>query len=266
MNRTRLLFIIAGSIITVIVIILLILLEPIILWLFLVLFFIAAVSIGIIAFVKPAVLKDFAKRFKNSKAEVLCEQQLNSDNAVFVMHNEPSYIEKELCQKIDIIENRVSILLQEVQRLRSSLLMIKQGLDSCQDIIEKLNSRLLVEQKKEDKLDLGIEMPIYPITYYAQAVDSTHPLGFKIDSLTKVEDKSVFIITVKSELTASYCLIPDLQVQEAIISMFDPIITESSEYDNIPRNITQIITLQEGELILDSNVWKIVNKQKIKII
>ena len=84
--------------------------------------------------------------------------------------------------------------------------------------------------------------------------------------MSNICNGACYQIDILSDTQAVYRLITDLNLQEEIIAMFNPIITTGCEYDENPMVINRIIHLEDGQLELRSNVWNIVKKTKIKFI
>jgi hypothetical protein len=96
-------------------------------------------------------------------------------------------------------------------------------------------------------------------------VDSTNPLGFKIDNLKSTEDGCAFKITLTDDLEGTYEIVGDREIQQEMLAAFNPLISDSSIYDYVPRNPTGVSVVQPGTVVKDNHVFRIVNKQKIEI-
>ena len=95
-------------------------------------------------------------------------------------------------------------------------------------------------------------------------VDSTKPLGFKVDNLKSTADGCAFKITLKDD-EGYYEIIDDAEIQQEMLAAFNPLISDSSTFDFIPQNPTRISVVQEGIVVKEENLLRIVNKQKIEI-
>ena len=75
----------------------------------------------------------------------------------------------------------------------------------------------------------------------------------------------MFEIIATNPTDATYHLISDDALLDSMVNMFNPIITDSSEYDSIPVQVNRIDTICDGILQLSNGVWQIIKKQTIKI-
>lgn len=171
-----------------------------------------------------------------------------------------------------------SIVKEEIERMGSKIIRsIPQPTSINQnEIINEIryNRQLLerimvsINKKREPISPESVKQKFkqYPITKFAQMVDNSLPLGFRIESLSDISKGACYQIIINSDVQACYRLITDLTIQREIIAMFNPIITTGCEYEEEPTAINEIIHLEDGLLELHSGVWHIVKKAKIRFI
>lgn len=133
----------------------------------------------------------------------------------------------------------------------------RQLLEHLMASVEKMN-------KKEKTALEKFNVQPYPIVKYARMVDSSSPLGFRMESLSDESKGACYKLILTSATHANYRLITDMAIQGEIIAMFNPIITFGCEYDEEPIAVNEIIHIDDGLLELNSGIWCIKTKTKIK--
>lgn len=117
-----------------------------------------------------------------------------------------------------------------------------------------------VKQPLED-----IDLPSkYPSVYYAEMIDSFSPIGFIKSNLHAENSKCAFRLDIKDETHGIYQFVENSGLQAEILSAFNPIITDSSEYENVPSSPSKIIIRTPGLIKLIDGIWQIVKKQHIE--
>ena len=171
-----------------------------------------------------------------------------------------------------------SIVKKEIEGMGSKIIrsILQPTSINQNEIIKEIsyNRRLLerimesIDKKREPISPESVKQKFkqYPITKFAQMVDNSLPLGFRIESLSDISKGACYQIIINSDVQACYRLITDLTIQREIIAMFNPIITTGCEYEEEPTAINEIIHLEDGLLELHSGVWHIVKKAKIRFI
>lgn len=160
-----------------------------------------------------------------------------------------------------------SIVKEEIEQMgRKIISSIPQPTSINQNEIRQL--LVSIDEKREPISPESVKQKFkqYPITKFAQMVDNSLPLGFRIESLSDISKGACYQIIINSDVQACYRLITDLTIQREIIAMFNPIITSGCEYEEEPTAINEIIHLEDGLLELHSGVWHIVKKAKIRFI
>lgn len=169
---------------------------------------------------------------------------------------------KDLKEPDSELDRRLNDLESKIKRLESKIAKLQEGLSKILSSQPSAASVNLQEDNVNQKL---VQPEIFPKTYYAQAVDSVNPLGFTLNGLTDQSDRSFFVITILNEHMGEYKLVDSPNILNGIISFFNPLITNSSEYDSIPQTISRVCTSQPGTLVFSNGIWQITKKQKIII-
>lgn len=257
-----------AAVITILVIVAIGIFAPII---GIIVFVLLCIGIGIYAFVKPDSFRHIIGEIQGTpqisdahNSEATTDSHVQNV-AVTVPENEsPQPLERIHHRLDELFNQQVSTsnnLGQKIIDLNDAVSVLQQQCQTIQQEITQLHSSL-----PQNKPTIVEETSFaYPAVYYAQTVDSQNPVGFTKEALSKNKDKCFFIIIQTSETEATYSLIAEKEIQDAVVSMFNPLITASSEYDSIPPQLTCVYTSQVGELELNNGIWKIINKQKVKI-
>lgn len=209
---------------------------------------------------------DRIKQFINESIQSLFERQKEEFSLTIKKENNAavSSLMKFINDKVDTSERDKANMMQMIYSLNENVGIISNRLDVIQKNIDEL--------KKHQAELLSTECHLQPAppkqeatTYYSKMVDSPTPLGFKIDNLKKDEEGCAFKITIKNDTEGEYEFVCDKDIQQEILAAFNPLISSSSIYDNVPQNPTNISVVQPGTVVKENNVLKIVNKQKIEI-
>ena len=237
--------------------------------------FLGGIAIGIFAIIKRDAFDSFIKEiFHTRKKHEYTESQAvvkenTTDPYQLLLQIEDKIYELRKIQQDTLNKlNNLDQLAINIASLNDSMQSLLQQVTNMKQSVENRPSSL--EQNRQNNIISEIvledtDSPQYPITYYAQSVDSHNPLGFIEKNLTKEKDKSMFEIIATNPTDATYHLISDDALQDSMVNMFNPIITDSSEYDSIPLKINKIETIYDGILQLSNGIWQIVKKQKITI-
>lgn len=180
------------------------------------------------------------------------------------IHSAVSDLKMFVSQQMQIKERDMANMKQMVLSLNQDVENILRRLDAIQESIEQLK-----EHKAELPSPENHVQPVPPkhiiTTYYAKMVDSMNPLGFMIDNLKNAEDGCAFKITLTDNLEGNYKIVDNKEIQREVLSAFNPLISESSIYDFVPQNPTEILVVQPGIVVKDNHVLRIIYKQEIKI-
>ncbi|MBR4564101.1 MAG: hypothetical protein IKO26_06600 [Paludibacteraceae bacterium] len=233
------------------------------------------IAIGIFAITKRDAFDSFIKEIfpTRKKQEYTASQTVVEENTT-----DSNQLLLQIEGKISELEKMQKDTLNKLNNLEQLANNIASRNDSVQSLLQQVtnqkqsveNRPFSLEQNRQNNVISEIvvedtDSPQYPITCYAQSVDSHNPLGFIDRNLTKNRDKSMFEIIVTSHTDATYHLISDDALLDSMVNMFNPIITDSSEYDSIPVQVNRIDTICDGILQLSNGVWQIIKKQTIKI-
>lgn len=237
--------------------------------------FLGGIAIGIFAITKRDAFDSFIKEIfptrkkqKYTESQVVVKENTTDSNQLLLQIegkiSELEKMQKDTLNKLNNLEqlaNNIASRNDSVQSLLQQVTNQKQSVENRPFSLEQnRQNNVLSEIVVEDT-----ESPQYPITCYAQSVDSRNPLGFIEKNLTKEKDKSMFEIIATNPTDATYHLISDDALLDSMVNMFNPIITDSSEYDSIPVQVNRIDTICDGILQLSNGVWQIIKKQTIKI-
>lgn len=220
------------------------------------------IALGVFAAVRPDLLKSILLELKK------CPIQRS------ITEEKQEEMKDELVVSIKNIEQQIRILSDKQLRLegilshhQSAIELVTSMQQQIDSLKEEINRSSVNYNISNDSINSGGAAPSqYPITYYAQSVDSMQPLGFTQRGLTRVRDKSIFVLTITNETEAVYSLIPDELILNGVVSMFNPVITDSSDYDSVPPQINNIRTTEAGVLKFVNGVWQIIKKQKVNIV
>lgn len=233
------------------------------------------IAIGIFAITKRDAFDSFIKEIfpTHKKQEYTASQTVVEENTT-----DSNQLLLQIEGKISELEKMQKDTLNKLNNLEQLANNIASRNDSVQSLLQQVtnqkqsveNRPFSLEQNRQNNVISEIvvedtDSPQYPITCYAQSVDSHNPLGFIEKNLTKEKDKSMFEIIATNPTDATYHLISDDALLDSMVNMFNPIITDSSEYDSIPVQVNRIDTICDGILQLSNGVWQIIKKQTIKI-
>lgn len=167
-------------------------------------------------------------------------------------------------QQVQISERDMANMQQTVFSLNQGVENLLKRLDAIQESIDLFEEHLAELSSTGSQVQPVLTKPEITI-YYAKMVDSMTPLGFKIDNLKSTEDGCAFKITIKDDLEGNYEFVDDREIQQEMLAAFNPLISDSSIYDFVPQNPTDISVVLPGTVVKENHVLRIVNKQKIKI-
>ena len=92
-------------------------------------------------------------------------------------------------------------------------------------------------------------------------------IGFPLESLTLDDAGKWFVITQQNSSKASYCIVPSELIREQMLARFDTCIKPGCDYgDSKLFSPTKIQNVEDGKLTLQSDLWVITQKVKIKIV
>lgn len=209
---------------------------------------------------------DKIKQFINDSIQSLFAKQ--KEDLSLIIHKEAVSIVSDLqtfiSQQVQANSRDMANMQQNVFSLNQKLQNLLDKLDIIQDFIDELKEHQTGNTLITSQMSLTSPEPQIT-TYYAKMVDSTYPLGFKIDNLKNNEDGCAFMITLKGESEGSYRIVDDAEIQQEILAAFNPIISDSSTYDYLPQNPTQITVINEGMVVKEDGLLRITKKQKIEI-
>lgn len=153
-------------------------------------------------------------------------------------------------------------MLQLIYSLNQTVADLSKKIDAMQKDIAQLKER---QRDWSPAESIVHSIPPMPRTYYAKMVDSTNPLGFRIESLKSTAAGCAFKITITDDRGGTYETIDDREIQQEMLSAFNPLISDSSDYAFVPQYPTGFNVVSPGTIVKENNVFQIVNKQRIEI-
>lgn len=188
-------------------------------------------------------------------------------------------INRTITEKLQATAKKISEIIEEKQRttnqkiefLQAEILSLKTQNEQYANNLKELSemSRDILDRLKMFLCDQPTEDPeaqdVQEKTYFTKMVDSTNPSGFLVKNLKGTAHGCVFEIRMHNATDGEYEIIHDKEIISEVFSIFDPVITSSSEFDSIPQNATDIIVLERGAVKREQDVLKITKKQKIKL-
>lgn len=212
-------------------------------------------------------ITDRIKYFINDTMQSLFVKQ--KEDFSFAIHKEANALKSEIESCVrgnsQMHERDIANIQQSVFALNQRLQILFEKMDSMQLSLEEIQ-KSISETKSNEKINPTKPITQHQTVYYAKMVDSANPIGFSISNLKDTEDGCAFKITLYDGLEGHYEMIDDADIQQEILSAFNPLVSDSSEYDFIPQNPTQIIVMQSGNVVLEDKILKITKKQKIKML
>lgn len=153
-------------------------------------------------------------------------------------------------------------MLQLIYSLNQTVADLSKKIDAMQKDIAQLKER---QRNLSPAESIVHTLPPMPRIYYAKMVDSTNPLGFRIESLKNTADGCAFKITITDDRGGTYETVDDREIQQEMLSAFNPLISDSSDYAFVPQYPTGFNVVSPGTIVKENNVFQIVNKQRIEI-
>ncbi len=191
-----------------------------------------------------------------------------------VMHSTAAELTEKLQKLADNAVQRISsaqdgnndLVMEELRDLKLSLKSISSRLDEMNHIITKLDEKLSLPAEPIHVIPQAVELPRFPQELYAMMFDSTSPISFDPGSLTDNQAECVFKLTINDERSGKFEFTSNAEVQRQILEAFDPIVVESSEYENPLFNPNRIIIESPGSIELIDGTWQVTKKQIIKFV
>ena len=156
------------------------------------------------------------------------------------------------------IESRISKLSYDVKDMQSAL----QNLQTC---VEHLETIMAKSNQSGDAVRSESQGQGYPYVLYAHMMDSDSPKGFLVSELRKLEKGCVFKLTIQNRDSGIFEFVDDETIHLEILSAFNPVVTETSEYAGSTSSLSRIVVLEPGMLRLNNDVWEIIKKQKVEL-
>lgn len=217
-------------------------------------------------YIKELLRRTTDRSNKISKQEILMRQISDElkDNIQDIIKAETHVLKQQLCL---VIDKHFFYLKDELDRLKHDNLKLTKSFISLEQEVFELRKQLECHNAtlpSGNSYVVNDEIKeLYPICCFSEMIDCYSPLGFKAENIRRKELNCVFKIEIQSASKGTYQFVEDTAIQDEILSAFNPIITESAEYDSLPTTPSKIIIVSPGEICLKDGVWQITKKQKI---
>lgn len=191
------------------------------------------------------------------------------DDLTYLHRHENQLLFNQINKLIDTFESEHNDDVKEIKSNISELrIVLNNILNNQKMLLSEIDSLLQKEcntiAHNNSKMRTEINNSIFPIRMYSEMIDSTVPLGFSNDKLKSTSIGCAFIIQLIDEKNGTFQFVDDPNIQMEILSAFNPIVTDSSEYGSVPASPAKIIIVEPGMLYLENNIWLIKKKQIIK--
>lgn len=164
--------------------------------------------------------------------------------------------------KYDDDARRIMFSISELKDIINSVIINQNKLSAN---IDSILQRDKVAHNQDDVVYEN-NQSIYPLQLYSEMMDSTDPLGFYNDRLKEYSKGCAFKIHLNDEKSGTFQFVDDEKIQMEILSAFNPIVTDSSEYDAVPASPSKIVIVEPGMLYLENGIWLIKKKQIVKFV
>lgn len=196
----------------------------------------------------------FRKKKKKQEQQEESVPQENYSQLPFELQDIETLLRKYTQQIINENSKGRELNREEMEALFRDIAGLRRKID---EVDKKLDS--IIIQKKEINKTPRKRTNVY----FAKFIDSTNPLGFKVENLQEEQEGCCFKIILLSPNQAEYEIVDDPSIQQEMIKIL-PLIEASSEYAFIPSKIAGIKQIAKGELFLEGTMWKVVKKQIIQ--
>ncbi len=160
-------------------------------------------------------------------------------------------------------QEHVDKLGTQARQLNENVVELIDQVGLLQEAVEAINKIVGSFEVKENGIAKSHAKP-YVKTIYSEMVDSLNPLGFRLANLKENETGCAFRITLVNGQDGQYETVENNEIQQELLSAFNPLITDSSVYDVVPPNATKIVVIKKGTLRKENDILKITEKQTIK--
>ena len=222
---------------------------------------------------KPKFAESFSSKLNvKSKVKKVVDDSLNPLSEEIRHATETIVSNTESHKKsLENILNHMSLDTQEhvdklgtlVRQLNENVVELIDQVGLLQEAVEAMTKKLGSIEVKENGIEKSHAEPLVQ-TLYSKMVDSLNPLGFRLDNLKENETGCAFRITLVNGQEGQYETIDNKEIQQELLSAFNPLITDSSVYDVVPPNATKIVVVKKGSLRKENGILKITEKQTIK--
>lgn len=173
------------------------------------------------------------------------EGDINKLSSQILEYNETILSKIEGVHKsVLVLSDTVSLLVKQIEQLK---------LNWSKGDMPSSNEVAMAEKQKR-----------YPQYRYSLMVDSHKPLGFRQDNIKTEEKSCAFQLILADDTHGTYQFVDDADIQIEILSAFNPLVTDSSEYENANGKFSKIKVVSPGVINFESGIWCIIKKQKVE--
>ncbi len=202
---------------------------------------------------------DGIKQFVSDAVENHFQQQ--NDYMVRLAQKEVNDIKNYIGEHNQMVERDRANLQQNIYAINQHLEELMNKVDALQTSIDCLVKAQIIENDHNESSTISSQQDV--LVYYAKMVDSTNPLGFKLENLKKTKEGCAFKIVINND-NGYYECIDDAEIQHELLAAFNPLISDSSVYSEIPHNATRINVVERGTVIKDNDMLRISKKQLLE--
>lgn len=190
--------------------------------------------------------------------ELKTEIQKSANESIMMIENDINKLSSQILEYNETVVSRIDNVHKSVLVLSETVsLLVKQ--------IERLN----LSQRKTDihslhEISIAEEQKMYPQYRFSLMVDSYTPLGFMQDNLKSDRKSCAFQLILADDIHGTYQFVADADIQMEVLSAFNPVVTDSSEYENANGHFSKIKVVSPGEIKLEKGIWRIIKKQKVE--
>lgn len=108
--------------------------------------------------------------------------------------------------------------------------------------------------------------PVFPQEFFAKTVDCFRPVGFVSENLRTSDEGCVFKVVLSDNDNGTFELVDNFEMRQVMLAAFAPLVTETSEYSDLPLAPLDINTIDKGTLRREGAILVITKKQTVKIV
>jgi DNA repair exonuclease SbcCD ATPase subunit len=167
--------------------------------------------------------------------------------------------EKEQWQtQVAVLEKEKKELLQKIAQLEAKLASVQKDITST--VIPSTPTTQLTTDKPQTRENL----PANSLRRYANSAINKGE-GFEIRDLKEQLRYEYFALDLNEvEGIGTFYVVDNPETQEAAIQNFDSILAVTCEYSELPNGRKKVVVLEAGKLQKDNQLWRIMQKMRIR--